>query len=75
MRVPRPPKLIGFNCCNEVVMVRLGKRFESNERAFKHGYVCKVHLLSLASLNIKMFFGVKAGYVPYDGPYAGPLSL
>lgn len=71
MRVPRPPKLIGFNCCNEVVMVRLGKRFESNERAFKHGYVCKVHLLSLASLNIKTFFGVKDGYVPYDGRHTG----
>ncbi len=68
MRVPRPPKFIGFNRCDEVVMVCLGKRFESNERAFKQGYVCKVHHLSLAWLNIKTLFGMKTGCVPYDGP-------
>lgn len=48
MRVPRPPKLIGINGCDEIVMVCLGKRFESNERAFKQSYVGKIHVLSLA---------------------------
>lgn len=51
MCIPSPPKNIGFNRCYKVVILRLGKRFEANELAFKQSYVGKLRVLSLARPN------------------------
>lgn len=61
MCIPSTPKIIGVNRCYKVVMVRLGKRFESNELAFKQSYVGKIHLLSLASPNTYLPLKDKVG--------------
>lgn len=61
MRIPSTPKIIGFNRYYKVLMVRLGKRFESNELAFKQSYVGKIHVLSLAWPNTDLPLKDKAG--------------
>ncbi|ASN39398.1 hypothetical protein CGQ24_10495 [Arthrobacter sp. 7749] len=61
MCIPSPPKIIGFNRCYEVVIVCLGKRFESNELAFKQSYVGKIHVLSLAWPNTYLALEDKVG--------------
>lgn len=61
MCIPSPPKIIGFNRCYKVFKMRLGKRFESNELAFKQSYVGKIHVLNLAWPNNFLPLKDKAG--------------
>lgn len=61
MCVPGLPQFIGFNRGRKVLMVSRGKRFESNELAFKQSYVGEIHVLSLAWPNTDLPLKDKAG--------------